>query len=79
MPADNKYGKNGYPGPSSDLPGQQTTIKGFSTPADFAQAKQTSKDIQKRDIGDNALAGMKGSQVPNKPGMARQTDPAIIE
>src|SRR6266478_9457510 len=28
-PANNGYGQNGYTGPSSDLPGKRTRIKGF--------------------------------------------------
>lgn len=29
VPAANRYGQNGYQGPSSDLPGQHTRIEGF--------------------------------------------------
>lgn len=60
MPAENKYGQNGYGGASSDLPGQKTSIAGFGKQdvplADYAN-KQT------RDLGGGNVPttfGMKG-------------------
>ena len=61
MPADNKYGQNGYAGASSDLPGKRTRIDGFSNDVDLASAKNG----QTRDVGT--------SNVQPAFGMKRQT------
>ena len=61
MLPENSYGRNGYAGASSDLPGKRTRIDGFSNDVDLASAKNG----QTRDVGT--------SNVQPAFGMKRQT------
>lgn len=46
LPAKNRYGQNGYQGPSSDLPGQHTT-SGFLPQARVDGSKWQTRDVKK--------------------------------
>jgi hypothetical protein len=65
-PANNKYGQNGYQGPSSDLPGQHTT-SGFLKQVELPKADA---NFQTRKIDASAY--------PTHPGMSAQTAPGKI-
>jgi hypothetical protein len=50
LPAENKYGQNGYPGASSDLPGEKTRVKGFGPPADASAGDWQTRNVSKEQL-----------------------------
>ena len=64
MPADNGYGRNGYSGPSSDLPGKKTT-SGFLPACELPAATD---DWQTRKVNANPYPTTHGMHPAKKDG-----------